>query len=359
LWLFFVSEKTFGKIEYQDAAAWFFRIDLSDGTVSNYAKDAKLSYKLCGSRFRPVGLDFATYCQQYYQWVLDRHNDGSFARGPSLICCMDFLTTSERVERIKSYQPKGGKQWKISGKASKYTDTIFLCVFADGEWRVLPRLFTHNPDLDLNGPNGALVMAWLKKEGLPVLCVVYVYKKDATFCAECKDQVHTALSGHDFGGVLGIRDKGPSYGKKNEDIFADYGFERVVVLDPDTHGELSVLDNPLNAIIKAEQRSCKKPGMADWEKSLLMLRAAYNLKKKTIVDAFEKNYFLGKKKLSLAKVEEMLKGKRYSNPERDAYHDSCIKQYEAFAAQNPLLCKGPLQVGNDCDLNGWYWSRPK
>lgn len=102
---------------------------------------------------------YSAYVRAYYQWLLDMSNDNFFLCPQRLLASIDFMSNSRRLERVKTYSPRGQKQKKFVAPKVTYTECILTLLWADGVNRTPALLFTYNPDLDPDGRNKAQVAA--------------------------------------------------------------------------------------------------------------------------------------------------------------------------------------------------------
>jgi hypothetical protein len=130
-----------------------FGVTMSRQNISKYLKQNKLSLQFMGSRMLTRVKTYTEYVQAYYQWLLDRHNEGFFQCRKKFLGSIDFMSNSRRVERLKTFSPVGQKQKKYVGPKVTYTDCFLTLLWADGVNRTPTLLFTYNPDLDPDGRN--------------------------------------------------------------------------------------------------------------------------------------------------------------------------------------------------------------
>jgi hypothetical protein len=107
-----------------------------------------------------------------------------------------------------------------------------------------------------------------------------------------------------------LHDGGNSFKFDGEFILED-GADRHVVLPTATHGELSPLDNRVNAIAKNKWRT-ERSGEDFSYDDLYLLWCFDWVEPKAIRSFWDHNFLLGTKKVSLVAVKDQLQGKHFS-----------------------------------------------
>ena len=286
-----------------------FGVDMDFSTISKHMKKCNMSFKLCGGRYRKIVTSFSDYVDEYYCFVLKLHSDGFFKHDPSKILCFDSCTNSVRLDRRRSYQFKGGKQKKIQALKAVYTNTYLHCVAINNLKVFRPIMFTHDPFFKKDGKNAKQVKELLELWELEPWQIVYE-KSSKKYWAEGSDTIghYKALFRKELQGCRVLHDGGGAFKIKGEYILGD-GADILLTFPMESHGELSVLDNKIFAIAKAWWRVERKK-MISSKHALYLLYCIDSVKKESIKSMWDQNFFLGEKKLSLATVEDHLRGKK-------------------------------------------------
>jgi transposase len=90
-----------------------FSVEMSESTVTRYLREQRLTLQLVGTRPMPKGMLREKYVSIYYDFLLMLTNNGFFKGDPKGTYCIDSTTNSYRLERVKTYNIRGGKQKKV------------------------------------------------------------------------------------------------------------------------------------------------------------------------------------------------------------------------------------------------------
>ena len=169
---------------------------------------------------------------------------------------------------------------------------------------------------------------------LPFFYVHYLDNKNKTYCKESKEIVLHFLKNYSWAMPVGsvvFHDSGSCFGKKNESVFEEAGLlgpDWLVVVNqiypdrhffnfpPKIHEHLSTCDNgwfgPVKAKWRAPQRKGNDAARDDMISSLHLYYELLNTKDETIVDAFNRNFFLKNKNAPTKKeILRFLEGKNH------------------------------------------------
>ena len=138
-----------------------------------------------------------------------------------------------------------------------------------------------------------------------------------------------------------------------EYILAEHA-DRVVVLPPMQHGELSVLDNKVNAVAKALWRSHRHNQDFAWDAFLLLVDLE-NVGQDSIKSFWDKNFLLDVPELTLRAVEERLSQVNGRCPLRQHLADQYADAYALWAEEHDEVIpvyEGDVPIGG---LDGSYW----
>jgi hypothetical protein len=133
-------------------------------------------------------------------------------------------------------------------------------------------MFTYDPTFDPTGPRREEVQSWCQANGIR-RDQIYYEKSTRKYCKESQAQVVEFLR-RNRAAITGARilhDHGGSFKKDGEFILLVDGADLVVPLPSEQHGELSVLDNKLNAVAKQMWRQHRHNGDFSWDAFLLFV----------------------------------------------------------------------------------------
>lgn len=330
-----------------------FGITVDTSTVSRHKKHLGLSFQLFGSRPMPAGTTRDEYVIGYFNFLKELNDSGFFAFDMDKIVCVDSLTNSQRVERARGINFIGGKQRKLARSAPQYTNNYVVGVTLSGQLlQVL--MFTHDPAFEPNGSRWEDVKRWCAQFRVK-LAQIYYTRSTKKYCQE--QQAHiTAFHQVNRDQLLGARilhDGGGAY-KIDGEYILDDGANLVLVLPSAQHGELSPLDNKLNAVAKLlwKQRRTGKDHAYD---AFLLLVCIMQTSAESIRSWWTQNFLLDAKSLTLGAVEEALAKKGGKTPIRQALADEYLHAYGMWAHENVEHDIGMQDDEPDQGLNGDYW----
>ncbi len=326
---------------------------LSFASVSTHLDELQLSFRLSNGRPMPKEMSEEKYVEQYYSTVLKLHTEWFWKHDPKKIVCVDCCTNSRRLERQKTISMRGAKPKKFSSARAAFTNTYVVAVCMEDEGQYPALMFTHNPAFDSDGPRAAEVNEWFKQFDISRDRVIYTPGKkkydyeSSEMIAHFKNVYRAELAG-----TRVIHDGGNSFKIDGESILGD-GAERVEVLPSATHGELSPLDNKLNAIAKNQWRT--ERGDGDFSKQDLYLLWCFDwLEPAAIKSCWVQNFMLDVKKVTLEATADRLRGKRFS---RGGLMEKYIAAYESWREEHGQKMKESEFRTLESTLDGSFWTK--
>jgi hypothetical protein len=156
----------------------------------------------------------------------------------------------------------------------------------------------------------------------------------------------------ELAGTRMIHDGGNSFKIDGEFILAD-GADRLEILPSATHGELSPLDNKINAIAKNQWRTERSGD--DFSKQDLYLLWCFDwAEPAAIKSCWTQNFMLDMKKLSLAATADRLQGKKFS---RGKIMEKYIAAYESWREEQGRGMGESEFQALESNLDGFYWAK--
>lgn len=326
-----------------------FDVDVSEPTISRHLKENHLTLQMVGQRPMPKGMSREEYVSIYYDFLLLLQNNGFFKGDHSNTYCIDHTTNSYRLERVKTYNIRGGKQKKFSADKPVYTNSYMAAFCMKEEGRYPSFMFTHDPTFDPQGRRWSEVLEWCKAWDIDSTRIVF-QPSDKKYCAEAAWQVSHFLNIYrrKLKDSRVLHDAGNSFKFDGEYILAD-GAQMHFVFPPAPHGELSILDNNLFGIAKRWWRTEREKycGVDFSKQALYLLYCIDCIKPEQVTAAWTKNYLLDLEKPSLKALDDRLRDSNrltFPNQQREleyleAYNSWMVEQDEqhVFEALNSTL----------------------
>ena len=291
-------------------AKLLFGVEVSLPTMSRYLDEGQFSWKLTGSRPMPAKSNFKNYVVEYYNFLLRLHSEGFFKVHASKVVCIDFFTNSRRLERVRTFATRGGKQPKFARVSLRHTDTYLDALWMDGIDRTPALMWTHNKAFAQGSPQAKRILEICNQ--LNVERDRIKYKKNTkTYCKESVELVEEFYERYDcWEGAFVLHDKGNSFKRKKHFVEKDFGVAKLELFPPICHGELSVNDNHYHALVKQAWRSERSKNSDEVYDAILILHLCDRFQGKAVRDMYNRNFMLNEKKLSLEKTERLLGGKK-------------------------------------------------
>jgi transposase len=343
------------KTDLQWVVTWIegsFGVNVSLATVSRWLDELELSFRLISGRPMPKSMTEEDYVIQYYDFVQKLHNESFFDWDHKKIVCVDCCTNSRRLERETTIAMVRSKQKKFSANRPLYTNTYVVAVCLDDEGQYPALMFTHDPAFDPAGPRVEEVQKWFDEWQIDRDRVIYT-KGAKKYNYESADMLAHFKNVYcqELKGTRIMHDGGNSFKIGGEFMLAD-GADRHVVLPAATHGELSPLDNKVNAIAKNWWRTERSGD--DFSKQDLHLLWCFDwVEPKAVRICWEQNFMLKVKKLSLAATKDQLQGKKFSRGDKMA---SYIAAFESWREEQGVpIAQAEFEVLQS-NLDGSYWT---
>ena len=351
-----VQEK---KVELWHVQQWVranFKQNPSISTVSRWKDELGLSIRLVNKRPMSETTTKDEYVLGYFEFLQQLRATDFWNFDRSRIICLDSVTNSMRADREKTITLSGGQQKKFSRNTPKYTNNYLVCVALESGLEFDTLMFTHDPQFDSKGPGWPKVEKWCAKLGIRTDQIFYE-ESTKKYCAEKAWQVSQFMNRNraKLAGTRVLHDAGPAFKFKGEYILGD-GADRLVVFPPDQHGQLSPLDNKLNAVAKTLWRAERKMEDFSWD-ALLLLQKLESVGQESITSWWTHNFLLDVRKLSVKAVEERLSQIRKRPPIRQALADKYMDAYEAWLEEHIEM---PLERPPEelyIDLDGDFWKK--
>jgi hypothetical protein len=129
-------------------------------------------------------------------------------------------------------------------------------------------------------------------------------------------------------GTRVLHDAGVSFKFDGEYILED-GADMLQTFPPDQHGELSVLDNKLNAVAKKRWRETRRNKDMSYD-ALLLLHCIDNVDQESVTTWWNQNFMLKKSKLTLEAVKAHLATGKRNHGLRQSRKERYLASYEQW-----------------------------
>lgn len=330
-------------------------MEVSQATVSRAKDKMGLSFRLTSRRGMPLGMTRDSYVLGYFEFVKRLHDSAFFNIDSQCLICVDFVTNSQRRELERTLSLIGGKQQKFAKSLPLYTNSYCVGV-AYGEGAKLKTLmFTYDPTFDPNGPRRVEVQSWCDANKIS-RDQIYYEKSVKKYCKEQQAQVveWERVNRAGLGGAHVLVDDGGAWKMDREQILAGSA-KRVEVMPSAQHGELSVLDNKVNAVAKAQWRQQRHNVDHSWD-AFLLLALLERVGQDSITSFWNHNFLLDAAEVTLRAVEERLVEANGRPPIRQHLADRYAEAYAAWMEDHEEVV--PVYEGDvpEGGLDGPYWS---
>jgi hypothetical protein len=204
------------------------------------------------------------------------------------------------------------------------------CVWADGVNRTPTLHFSHNPAYASDYRDCAQVNNLFKDLDLLRDRTFYL-KSTKYYCAESNEQVTAFRDRYkaELKGTHVMHDGGPAWKIKGDFVLADT-VNKVRVLAPAQHGELSVNDNNVHSIIKAQWKAKFDHKLPEWADALYLLKLTDTVKSDSIAGMFNRNFLFDEKEITLTAVEACLTRNHSWPSPRERFRSTTISLSEVL-----------------------------
>lgn len=330
-------------------------VELSVPTVSRHLKELSITAQSIVSRSLKHNMDRGTYVRLFYNDVLELHKRGFFT-DMSKVVLHDSTSNSRRLERYTTLNISGGKARKLSAVELTYTDLYMAAIWGDGINRTPCLFFTYDKTFQRDGERWNEVLEWCRAWGIDPVRIVFLEKPQAksVYVGAKKDHVGKFFTAYRkvLKDAKVIHDAGREYKKDGEYILAD-GAADHFVLRPETHGEVSPLDNRYFGFVKRWWRLEREKfcGHDVSKQNLYLLYCIDYVSEEQTQAQFTRNFLLDKPKLSLQAVEDMLSESTRLTMRNQAKETAYLDAYDKFVSGGGLEVNDALED----DLDGDYW----
>lgn len=320
-------------------------------TISRSLKLLNLTLKLTSTRPRTKNVSANDFAVQYFAYLLQLRESLFFNHDHKHIMCIDFVTNSRRLERRKTFALKGAPQPKVSrADTPVYTNSYLVCVNMLGEM-LPPLMFTYDPTFRPGGRHEEDVKKWCREYKISDKQIIFT-ESTKKYCKEAVEQVdhfmHVYAKNLQHAHIL--HDAGNSF-KVDKDFLLMDKAKKVVELNPETHGAMSVLDNKTFAIAKQRWRA-ERPTDSLSRADLFLMRCIMDVKPKVIQGFWIKNFFLNTKELKQTEVADHIQGVPKL---RKALVDNYIESYESWLEEQGKCIEEQQLAALESKLDGAYW----
>lgn len=257
-----------------------FHKGLSTSTASRYLNEAGFSPHKTQTKRDGFKLNTKRECEILWEWR--KTHAGLFNMQRHLLASIDFCFTGHRTDMHTSFSAAGEAQPKSSRATTRYTNCIVTAVFADGQNRCPPVLFTYNPAFRRDrSPTARRLEQIAHLDARLGLCnvaperVVYVGKfksEERTMVAESPELLRRFFDLYPLPvETVWFSDNGNSFFPKGHSALLDLGFKTHKAYPAAVHQYLSPNDNRLHGTSKRSWRESRVDFTDDVGASILLL----------------------------------------------------------------------------------------
>jgi hypothetical protein len=303
-----MSEEKVDLLKFGRLSEDYFGVFLPRSTASRYKDELGLSFQLVGSRPMPKRMSNDEYVLGCVEFLQNCRNEGFFNVDVSKLACADSFTNSIRTFREKTLNGIGKKQKKFPRADYKYTDGFTGCQWGDGINRTPCLHWSFNPAYSPSHGDAHAVNCLFKDLDLN-RDRTFFEKSTKFYCAEKNTQISIFVQRYsrELKGCHVLFDGGPAWKIKKHYVVDGY-VQNFRVLPAAQHGELSVMDNNFNSIVKARWKAQFDRKTPEWADALYLLKLTDGVDSASVARMFQRNYLLSEKELSVAAVEASLNG---------------------------------------------------
>jgi len=347
------------KVDLWTTKLWIknnYQVGVSVATVSRRKEELGLAVRLTNARPMKANITHEDYVLGYFDYVNELHRSGFFNFNRKKVLCLDSVTNSMRKEREKTISLKGGTAKKLAQNLPIYTNNYLVCVAMEPGLSFDVLMFTHDPMFDPNGPGWTKVQRWCRKLNIRTDQIFYT-KSTRKYCAEDKSHISTFKARYrkELRGCRVMHDGGPAYKHDGQYILED-GADALSILPSDQHGQLSPLDNKLNAVAKALWRIDRRNKDFSYD-ALLLLNKLEAVGSDDISKWWISNFLLDVPKLSVQAVQDRIGEIRNKPPIRQGLSDKYIAAYEEWLEHNVEVLPEGVDSDLEDELDGDFWRK--
>jgi len=365
---------------------------VSPSTVSRLLHDSGFSSRTAQQRSAGFRADLGKMAEIMFSWLISQRAMGSFDVEKSLFGTMDFTYTSHRTTRAKTFSPIGGYvflyfskipmhfhvshishrfQPKIAQSVPSYTNCIVTLLWADGQMRSKPMMFTHDQKFRGNGlttrrrieihENFTTLLA---EHHLTPDQVVYL-ESDRHYVAESPALIREYFSRFPVSdGAVIFSDKGNAFFSGQSPVLLSCGVSRTETFPPLVHQYLSPNDNHHHGSAKAKWRGkCEVHGWGkddSVESCLSLLSFLTHVPPQEVIGYFTKNFCLDVPELTVEICMDRITNGHFFLTERNRYFKHCSQLYQLFEEtgvvhEHPPRSRTITEI--ETTLDGTYWSK--
>jgi hypothetical protein len=272
---------------------------------------------------------------------------------------VDFTYNSQRRFVRRSFGVQGAAQPILHDESGAYTDCFVLLVSNHGNTKG-PFMFTADAAFGTHTVKSKTVKesrqtakSFMKELRIAPANVIYwgdKIGKNKKYVAESSDIVSFVIHHAKVENLKILRDDGNAHKRGKTDLWAAAGCN-VFVMAPETHADLSPLDNMLWAYAKKKAATKDVPRDDHVKHSLTLLRAIIDVPYDEIQYWFSKNFMVG---IGSITQEKALAAMRGDHHQLYSFHRDCLRLYH--------IDNGTISPDTACAvpnlksaLDGAYW----
>lgn len=226
-------------------------IECNTSTAGNILKRLNMTKRVMMTKKSGHTKNKVQLVEEYWDYIRELKRKRTLFVERSKIFSIDTTYTRQPTKHMKGYSERGSGTQICREKPYQYTDAIVTMICADGVNHTPSMLFTHNPKLNPEGPEGPYLRKLekvCKRYGIKKNRIIYIHSS-RKYCPENVEMYEHFLTSNRIpkDSVI-FHDNGGGFKRGSESIFDILGFKNHQTFPSDVHQWLSPNDNNLHGV---------------------------------------------------------------------------------------------------------------
>ena len=336
----------------------YFRVLVSEETIGNYFKNSAIVLRAAKQKSTTTAVQ-PDFVSLYIEFINSLPRN--VRTGDETIGSIDFVYTSHRNSRPKTFQALASPMGKVNVPKSRYTNCLLTLSYSSGfqsqcmcftynvKFKKLPgdsvHVKRHNNDLEKLSTKYDIdlkrVVYWKPPKG-----------KDSLYMRECHEMVTEMTELYDFPCKRIHSDNGAAFKVKGVDVLESHGYRRFTSPAP-IHQWVSVNDNSMHGVAKTRWRKARKNFANDVEATFHLMHLMDIISHENIKEWFKRNFCIGNFDVKKEHIRKII---GHTTGKNSKFWAECRKEYNNATKEKPLSsAKAENELA--ADLDGKYWKK--